>query len=307
MTFMPRMTSQTRAIEPTRPLRWRRWGGAIADVWHVHGAAGGGGFYRSPDPRLVVFLGAPSGALHLRTTPDGPWMQGIGAFYIPAGMPLWSTLADERDYAHLDFHLEAGALGQRLRNAGPVSRMEEAHFLSAPDRAAPLAALLAEEVQTPSRPDIMLDGLLTALLCEVLDLGKAEAEPRRGGLPPHVIRELRRHALAALHRKIEVGELAEIAGLSESWLTRAFKQSLGTTPQRWLTQLRVETAMGLMTDTDHGLAEIAAATGFADQAHLTRSFRSALGETPGAWRRARTRAIATNHGGLVQSPAKIPS
>ncbi len=301
MTFMPRMTSQTRAISPTRPLRWRRWGAAIADVWHVHGEAGAGGFYRSPDPRLVVFLGAQAGALQLRTSPHGAWLEGIGAFYIPAGMPLWSALPEERDYAHLDFHLEAGPLAQRLRAAGGAQRMDEAHFLAAENRTQPLAALLAEEVQNPSRPDIMLDGLLSALLCEVLDLGATVAEPRRGGLPPHVIRDLRSHALSALHRRIEVAELAELAGLSESWLTRAFKQSLGTTPQRWLTQLRVETAMGLMTDTPMGLAEIAAAVGFADQAHLTRAFRAAQGETPAAWRKVRTRAISSNHGSLVQA------
>ncbi|MBE9637157.1 AraC family transcriptional regulator [Salipiger mangrovisoli] len=305
MTFMPRMTSQTQAIHTTRPLRWRRWEGAIADVWHVHGAAGGGGFYRSPDPRLVIFLDAPR-SLRLRTTPEGPWMEGIGAFYIPAGMPLWSALLEDRDYAHLDFHLEQDALAQRLRGAGGQRRMDEAHFLSGAERTGMIAGLLAEEVQTPSRPDVMLDGLLSALLCEVLDLGATDAEPRRGGLPPHIIRELRSHALSALHRRIEVAELAKLAGLSESWLTRAFKQSLGTTPQRWLTQLRVETAMGLMTDTRLGLAEIAAEVGFADQAHLTRSFRTAQGETPGAWRKARTRAIATNHGGLVQSHNQIP-
>lgn len=298
---MPRMTSQTRAIRPTRPLRWRRWGGAIADVWHVHGSAGGGGFYRSPDPRLVVFLGTPERAMQLRTTPDGPWAQGVTAFYIPAGMPLWSALAEDREYAHLDFHLEAGPLAQRLRAAGNASRLDEAHFLSSPSRAGALAAMLAEEVQAPSRPDLMLDGLLSALLCEVLDLGTADTGPRRGGLPPHVIRALRQHVAGALQRRIEVGELAELAGLSESWLTRAFKQSLGTTPQRWMTQLRVEAAMTLMTDSAMGLAEIAAEVGFADQAHLTRVFRAAQGETPGAWRKTRSRAIGTNHGSLVQA------
>ncbi|ANT63359.1 transcriptional regulator (plasmid) [Salipiger sp. CCB-MM3] len=307
MTFMPRMTSQTRAIHPLRPLRWRRWGGAIADVWHVRGEAGGGGFYSSPDPRLVVFLGAPDSALRLRTGPDAAWMEGIAAFYIPAGMPLWSELTEGRDYAHLDLHLEAGPLAQRLRAPGGGSQMERAHFLSGGTRAAALAAMLADEVQAPARPEMMLDGLLSALLCEVLDLGVTEQAPRRGGLAPHVIRDLRSHAVAALHRRIEVAELAELAGLSESWLTRAFKQSLGTTPQRWLTQLRLEAAMALMTDSPMPLAEIAAEVGFADQAHLTRAFRSAHGVTPGAWRRARLSAISSNRDGLVQASDDFPS
>lgn len=303
MSFMPRMTAQTRAIRTLRPLSWRRWPGVIADVWHVHGKAGGGGFYSSPDPRLVVFLG-PRAELRLRTEECADWAEGIGVFFIPAQMPLWSELTQDGAYAHLDLHLDAGPLAQRL--TGLAADLRRPQLLTGSEKIAALADLLAEEVQRPARPDIMGDGLVSALLSEVLALSAPLPEPERGGLSPHMIQKLESHVHNHLHRRIPVAELAELAGLSESWLTRAFRQSLGTPPQRWLMAERLNAAQAMMSDPARGLAEIAAATGFADQAHLTRSFRTRFGQTPGDWRRQRFVPDSTNHAGTVQASALIP-
>jgi len=54
--FLPRMQSSTRALRTLAPLAYRRLPGAVADVWTVHGEAGGGGHYVAPDPRIVIFL-----------------------------------------------------------------------------------------------------------------------------------------------------------------------------------------------------------------------------------------------------------
>ena len=54
----------------------------------------------------------------------------------------------------------------------------------------------------------------------------------------------------------------------------------------WQTRLRLEAARDMMRDPALPLAEIAYATGFADQAHLSRAFRAAHGMPPSAWRRS---------------------
>lgn len=80
--------------------------------------------------------------------------------------------------------------------------------------------------------------------------------------------------------------LAEIAletGLSRYQLIRSFRSEVGMPPYAWLAQHRVARARALL-DRGHGLAETAALTGFADQAHLTRWFRRVVGITPGAYR-----------------------
>ncbi len=303
MSFTPRMTAQTRAMRTLRPLHWRRWGGVVADVWHVAGQSGGGGFYSSPDPRLVVFLdGAPAG-FGLRTDTRTGWQQGVSTFYVPPNAPLWSDLTADAEYAHLDLHLQAGPLAQRLSRLPDTPIM-----LGANPRVQAVAQIMAEEVTTPARPEMMLDGLLTSLLAEVLDLSADPApEPDRGGLPPRTLRALTEHVLAHMDSRITVADLAHIAGLSEGWFTRAFARSQNTTPQRWITHLRLTEARRLMADPSLQLAEIAAATGFSDQAHLTRNFGRAFGQTPAAWRRDAFAQNSSNHVGSVQAVSQFPT
>ncbi|APX25920.1 MAG: AraC family transcriptional regulator [Rhodobacteraceae bacterium] len=304
MTFMPRMTAETRAIRTLRPLSWRRWPGVIADVWHVHGEAGGGGFYRAPDPRLVVFLGGGRG-LRLRTDDGSPWQEDVSVMYVPAGVPLWSAFSESGDHAHLDLHLDSGPLRQRLCNQ-PRGALSRPRLANGGPQVHMLARMIAAEVEHPARPDMASDGLLSALLSEVLDLGPPETGGERGGLPPHLLQKLESHARAALHRRITSAELAEVAGLSESWLTRGFRASRGQTPQKWLMALRLEAAEAMMPDPRASLAEIAAACGFSDQAHLTRAFRARHGETPGEWRRKRFVPDASKRARPVQAAGEYP-
>jgi transcriptional regulator GlxA family with amidase domain len=147
-----------------------------------------------------------------------------------------------------------------------------------------LAQMVADEVERPSRPAMMLDGLLSAMLSDVFNLPNEEPE-HSGGLSPRQVASVKRHVCDAFPRRVPVSELAELCGLSESWFSRAFRQSTGDTPQRWMARHRLEAAMDLMLTSNRGLAEIADATGFADQAHLTRVFRASQGQPPSQWRR----------------------
>lgn len=289
MAFRPRMQAQTRSYRTLRPLRVRAWPGVVADVWRVEGGAGGGGFYLSPDPRVVVFLGTPPQTLSLSTRETGNPVSDVSIMYVPAGQPLWSTMGGEEQFAHLDFHLEAGPLQQRLSGLVPAGKLSELVMLCADadaSRARVLAQMIADEVERPSRPSLMLDGLLSAMLADVFSLPNKEQE-HSGGLSPRQVATVKRHISEVFPRRVSVSELAELCGLSESWFSRAFRQSTGDTPQRFMARHRLEAAMQLMLTTDRGLAEIADATGFADQAHLTRLFRASHGLPPSQWRRMR--------------------
>jgi AraC family transcriptional regulator len=289
MTFRPRMQAQIHSYRTLRPLSMRSWPGVVADVWHVHGRAGAGGFYLSPDPRLVVFLGTAPGSLTLRTSQAGEAIAGVSMFYVPPGQPLWSDIHDDEQFAHLDFHLQAGPLVQRLAGLVETSTLSQVVMLGAAaagPTAQALATMVANEVEHPSRPAMRLDGLLSALLTDVFDLPN-ERSDHSGGLLPRQLASVRSHFLGAFPRRVSIAELAGLCGLSESWFARAFRRSTGETPQRWMMRLRLEAAQELMVSTNLGLAEIADATGFADQAHLTRVFRDAQGLPPSQWRRLR--------------------
>jgi AraC-like DNA-binding protein len=77
------------------------------------------------------------------------------------------------------------------------------------------------------------------------------------------------------------GDLAAASGVSESRLAHVFSAAYGCSPAVYQTALRLSAVRGLIR-AGMPLAEIAAALGFADQAHLTRRFKAAFGTTPGA-------------------------
>jgi AraC-like DNA-binding protein len=84
---------------------------------------------------------------------------------------------------------------------------------------------------------------------------------------------------------IPLAELAAEAGLSRFHLIRAFHRHTGLTPHAYLINRRVEIAKARLRSGER-LADVATATGFADQAHLTRVFKMRVGITPGMYRAA---------------------
>jgi AraC family transcriptional regulator len=106
----------------------------------------------------------------------------------------------------------------------------------------------------------------------------------RGGLPPARLRRVEAFLMAHLADDIGLDALAAIADLSPKHFARAFRQSTGLPPHRWLIERRIDRAKTLLRTADLSLAEIALASGFADQSHFTSAFRRGTGVTPGAYR-----------------------
>ena len=105
----------------------------------------------------------------------------------------------------------------------------------------------------------------------------------RGGLSPKTLRRVQDHIAANLGQKVTNQALAEVAKLSPSHFARAFKDSQGVAPHRYILECRVKRTQELLA-TDLSLSEIAVEVGFSDQSHLTRWFREFVGVTPGSYR-----------------------
>ncbi len=108
---------------------------------------------------------------------------------------------------------------------------------------------------------------------------------RRGGLAPWQVRCATDLMIARLSEDVSLSEPAGACGLSPGYFARAFRQSVGTPPHRWLLLQRVLRAKSLLRDAELSLANVAAACGFADQSHFTRVFTSIVSVSPGVWRK----------------------
>ena len=109
--------------------------------------------------------------------------------------------------------------------------------------------------------------------------------PPRGGLAKWQERRAYELMAANLDGEISVRDLAVECRLSTSHFARAFRQTAGMPPHRWLLRRRIEAALELMKNRRQSLADIALVTGFASQSHFSDAFRRHMGMSPGCWRR----------------------
>ena len=73
-------------------------------------------------------------------------------------------------------------------------------------------------------------------------------------------------------------------GLRPETVARGFRKVFGVAPARFRAEGRAHRAFEMIVRAEAPLAEVAATTGFADQAHVTRAVRALTGYSPGAWR-----------------------
>lgn len=114
-------------------------------------------------------------------------------------------------------------------------------------------------------------------LGELIAASTPVAQPQLPAWQAAFLHELR-------HGEHDLATLARNAGVSAAHASRAFAASHGMPPQLLRRELRHRHALRLLAG-GMSLAEVAALSGFADQAHLTRTLRAATGATPSQLRR----------------------
>lgn len=119
----------------------------------------------------------------------------------------------------------------------------------------------------------------------VLLVARHGTGPRPMEAPNHDLRSVRERLADLPFDPPSLAEMAAMTGLSRYQVLRRFEKAYGLPPHAWVLSRRAEYALRLIRR-GQTLAEVAAASGFADQSHMTRAFVRHYGFTPGAWRRA---------------------
>ena len=139
---------------------------------------------------------------------------------------------------------------------------------------------------------LQLDSLGALLCIELLRGANGGKAPRqtRGGLAPWQVKLAREFIADQLDEEVTLAALAETVGLSKHHFARAFKQSTGLSPYRYLIDCRLARAKELLATTELSMAEIAVLVGYEEPTQLCRLFQAKLALSPTAYRRSFTRA-----------------
>jgi AraC-like DNA-binding protein len=161
--------------------------------------------------------------------------------------------------------------------------------LEDPDAARDLLKLhiRSESPTSPLERQSRMIALIARLLLRHSD--SSIAMPRASG-ESSAIRRARVFLDENLADKVSLDSLAAIAAIPRFRLLRAFQHELGLSPHAYPIQARIR-ASHRMLRKGAALADIACATGFADQAHLTRAFKAIMGVTPGQYRAAALKTL----------------
>ena len=168
--------------------------------------------------------------------------------------------------------------------------------------AGPAAAWIAASIQYAldasigerSRHDALALRLPELLFGEVLRLYVQSGSPELRGWLAALGDPVVGPALQLLHAEPAHGwtvqELAARSASSRSILDDRCRRLLGQPPMRYLTELRLRLAAGMLRDTTLGVAAVANRIGYESEEAFNRAFKRLAGESPARWRRRATAA-----------------
>lgn len=176
---------------------------------------------------------------------------------------------------------DAQRIHQRLRSAHP-SYAHDATLLQIGRQ------MLQACYSTAPYARSFADGLGFALVAHLLNHCSAAPEALKPTpLSPFSRSSVIRYIADHLSETILVAQLAQAAKLSESHFAHAFRASMGVSPHRFITSMRIRRAQELLEQGSKSIGQIVAECGFKDASHFARVFRAHTHLTPREFRLCR--------------------
>jgi AraC family transcriptional regulator len=150
------------------------------------------------------------------------------------------------------------------------------------------AVKLAKAIEGGSEDERYAEALVVVAAHELLRIHgnlRRHGPPVRGGLAAWQQRIISAYIEEHLAESMPLGALAELVRLSSFHFCRAFKQSFGVPPHRYLMNRRIEHAKTLLANPSQSVTDVAFELGFSEMSSFSAAFRKATGTTPSKYRR----------------------
>jgi len=201
------------------------------------------------------------------------WTEGIDVHHVYISGTFVSKLAEDA----LDREISDVRLHDLLRVRDPVAT-------------ACVEAIGAEATQNAVGGSLYVAALTTQLAMHLLRkyaVVRYVDKSGHGAMATPLRTRLIEYIEARLHEAVTLDELASLAGMGVWTFGKRFLATFGHTPHDYVLRRRLDRACHILAHEQAPIKSVAAACGFADQAHLTRAMRARLGTTPGALRQPR--------------------
>lgn len=206
-----------------------------------------------------------------------------GIAVCPALVPFAARCHDARDLLLVEIApgFVRAALGAEL-GARPLTPTVGAQDEFAKHVLLALAAEARRGEADASR--VRAESLGTALVAHLLDREERPRPPPVAALASPKLRRVLDYIAAHLDGPLTLRQLAQIVDMDLFRFVRAFKQSTGLSPHRYVLQARISLAKELLRDRRLSITEVALRTGFATPSHFSVTFRRLVSVTPRAFR-----------------------
>ena len=84
---------------------------------------------------------------------------------------------------------------------------------------------------------------------------------------------------------ISIEQYAASRSMSSSWFNRSFRNAMGTSPMKYILDIRIRNAQALIETTDYPIGDIATIIGYDNPMYFSRLFRKAKGLSPAKYRK----------------------
>lgn len=134
------------------------------------------------------------------------------------------------------------------------------------------------EITLSAQVTLITHWIIRSILGENMDMRSVSSHYEVGRIQQYIEQNF--------DRSITVGDLAQLAHLSESGLNRLFKKETGLTPLEYVIETRIEKSKMLLRRKDIPVTEIAMRCGFGSNAHFTSCFKRLAHVSPSEYRQA---------------------